>query len=458
MTGWDLPQGALHPDVAFDGRDPVVAYQLGAEVIVATRDTRAVYPCSGLAFPRLASVAGRLWLAYRDPQDRGRIASAGLSVDLGPAWGNDPLCLGGGSVYCQSSSTVTRRALLADGIGPPETLALIPAPTGLSHVDSTGRLVTVDQARRSVAGMTRPSFAGGYVVGEGPESGAILQSLDGTRRITLWPGAVSMTPRLAWSSGHMLVAKWQPGRVMRLTEAEVITVAPVPVPVPTPTPPVPIPTPQPPEPEPVLIPKRLSAAQQEIVDALYARHTDLARGNDDQRRTLMEMIAQTWHARLGKRFGWKSNHGIGIANSKDGGAEIPEGNEFTPNQRQTLYLWDLFNGTTREPHRFPFSEEHNQEQFFVPVEPIDHLADQPVPVPVPPAPVPVPSPPTPVPLPPMPPTCEFAPCDHAQLNDRLDRIEAALLALVVQTARPRPVTLQARYLGTLTGEVGAPKL
>lgn len=82
----------------------------------------------------------------------------------------------------------------------------------------------------------------------------------------------------------------------------------------------------------------------------------------------------------------------------------------------------------------------------------------PAPVLLPPGPEPVPVPSPPVPLPPVPPVCEFAPCDHAAIFARIDRIEAALLALVVQTARPRPITIKGGWLGTLTGEVGAPKL
>jgi hypothetical protein len=124
--------------------------------------------------------------------------------------------------------------------------------------------------------------------------------------------------------------------------------------------------------------------------SLANRHPELANGDDDARRELMQKIAETWRARLGPRFGWKSNHGIGIANSKDAGAEVPAGDTFTPNKRQRLYIWDLFNGTTRKPHPMPvLSIEDNYEQFFVPVEPKDWLADEtptlPVPIPVPPS-------------------------------------------------------------------------
>jgi hypothetical protein len=148
----------------------------------------------------------------------------------------------------------------------------------------------------------------------------------------------------------------------------------------------------PPPPEPIRMEaKRLPDDVHAIVVALHARHLTLAKGSDDDRRILQQKICETVRARKGDRWGWKSNHGIGIANAKDAIAELPAGATFTPNDRQPLYIWDLFNGSTRDPNAQPvMSETNNVEQFFVPVEPIDHLADAPVPPP------PAPPPPAPV--------------------------------------------------------------
>jgi hypothetical protein len=139
-----------------------------------------------------------------------------------------------------------------------------------------------------------------------------------------------------------------------------------------PKPPAPPPTPEPtPEPKP-MEPKRLPQGIHAIVVALYTRHKELARGTDDQRRVLQKMICETVRAHYGPTYGWKSNHGIDIANSTDALAELPAGVVFKRNERQEIHVWDLFDGTSREP--FPPHMSEVVHQFFVPVEPIDHLS------------------------------------------------------------------------------------
>ncbi len=130
--------------------------------------------------------------------------------------------------------------------------------------------------------------------------------------------------------------------------------------------------------EPDMQPKPLLADIHAIVVELHARNLKLAHGSDNDRRVLQKMICQTVCARKGSRFGWKSNHLIAgdDDNAKDALAELPEGDTVKPNQRQPLYIWDLFNGTTRAPNPLPLMSgpEHESAQYFVPVEPLDHLA------------------------------------------------------------------------------------
>lgn len=133
-----------------------------------------------------------------------------------------------------------------------------------------------------------------------------------------------------------------------------------------------------------------------IVVALHARNLKLANGSDDDRRALQKMICETVRARKGRRWGWKSNQGVNVANAKDAIAELPDG-MLVLGERQPLYMWDLFNGTTREPNPLPvMSETEHVEQFFVIVEPIDHLAGVVTPPVQPPS-----QPPTPPPAPPV---------------------------------------------------------
>lgn len=139
--------------------------------------------------------------------------------------------------------------------------------------------------------------------------------------------------------------------------------------------------------------KPLPADVHAIAVALHARHLPLAQGSDDDRRALQKKICETVCARKGPAWGWKSNHGVGVANAKDAIAQLPDGAAMTLGLRQPLYMWDLFNGGTRAPNPLPvMSETEHVDQFFVPVEPIDHLAGvvvQPDPVKPPPGDKPV---------------------------------------------------------------------
>lgn len=92
--------------------------------------------------------------------------------------------------------------------------------------------------------------------------------------------------------------------------------------------------------------------------------------------------------------------------------------------------------------------------------------------------VPVPKPPAPQPPAPKPPDDDDLPSDLQAiavlldavasklaeqtaavqgLNARIDKVEAALIAALAESRKPRPVTLNARILGTVTGTIGAPQ-
>lgn len=162
-----------------------------------------------------------------------------------------------------------------------------------------------------------------------------------------------------------------------------------PIVIPPVVPPVIIPNPVPKHMEAMKLPEDVQA----IVDQLYARNLVLANGDDDQRRELAGLIAETTRARKGPKWGWKSNHGIDGSRSKDGIAFLGD-QELKPNERQDLFMWDLFNGTTRKPNVRPMSETEHTDQYFVPVSPVDHLADVVQPPVTPPGPTPTPPPPT----------------------------------------------------------------
>jgi hypothetical protein len=105
------------------------------------------------------------------------------------------------------------------------------------------------------------------------------------------------------------------------------------------------------------------ARGQQIVEAFYALHTDLAQGSDDDRRELTLMIAEQIRFELGAMWGTKSA-GPGRPPSKDSIAFL------TGDDR--MLGWDWQNGVTREP--WPAGEMTDiTGQMFIAVAPVDRL-------------------------------------------------------------------------------------
>jgi len=104
-------------------------------------------------------------------------------------------------------------------------------------------------------------------------------------------------------------------------------------------------------------------------DGLYAANVALAKGSDDERRTLTRKIAEQVAFMLGPRWGNKKRHGLGDEwQSKDALAYREDDG--------TLTVWDWQNGDTRkrgvnegaEGLRLPANEAD-----FMPVTPTNHL-------------------------------------------------------------------------------------
>lgn len=124
-------------------------------------------------------------------------------------------------------------------------------------------------------------------------------------------------------------------------------------------------------------PMQLTARQQDIVQQLHDKHPEWADahgdGEDDQRRKLAKAIAQQFRFEFGEQWGWKSNHGNTENDAPSKDAIAHRSGPFVQG-RQDLDIFDLFNGGTRQPNNPCFSETENRDQYFVPVEPVNHLA------------------------------------------------------------------------------------
>lgn len=159
------------------------------------------------AFPRLMSDGSDVWLLYREGRSRGGQAilrKNGIVVWRSPSecGGNDPVCFGvehgRPSFAWQKAGT---NEIFSGLVGWPA--AQLPSgegrPTGLSHIQASGLVVLVDDARVSVPGVTRPCWAGALVCGEHPVAGTVVRAEDG-RESHLWATRATFTPRLAYDA------------------------------------------------------------------------------------------------------------------------------------------------------------------------------------------------------------------------------------------------------------------
>jgi hypothetical protein len=296
-------------------------------------------------------------------------------------------------------------------------------PTGLSHIQANGVVVLVDDARMSVPGMTRPSWAGSVVVGEGAASGVVVKETTTGLMAHLWPYEETFTPRVCVDRDLYAVVTWgRPGvRVGYLTTSDLSLPTPGPVPVPTPTP-TPIPAPQ-----------EVPMSLLETVKDVRSRYG--ATMNDDQCVELCNTVA--W---LHRDAGWGlsqkegGTHGVrydGQACAHDilvaaNGAEY---DILTAAGAESRPTWGPTGGVTRPGREW-----------------IAPIAPQGVPV--------VPNPP--VVTPPVQPTPQPVACKYADLSPRLNTMQARFEVLVglVNVLDTRLGLIEARLEG-LAGRLEA---
>ena len=186
------------------------------------------------AFPRLLSALGSWWLIYREGASLG--GRAVLTRDGREVWrspvecgGNDPVCLGGVWFAWQQAGT---NAVRMSNLTPPynEVMHRFGAPTGLSRLVGAD-VILVDEDRGAVPGVTRPSWAGDLVIGEHPDTGALVKAGDG-RVLRLFNEQDAYTPRLAHDTqtGAYAAVTWgrQGVRLAVFGDADLSTPAPPP--------------------------------------------------------------------------------------------------------------------------------------------------------------------------------------------------------------------------------------
>lgn len=331
-----------------------------------------------LGFCRAATTQRGVLTIHGGQSDTAWLIGERVQKNLGPCFGVQPVAISPEFVYIVRTNQVYSKIDLTTFNEQVFQHGVPGSSQGISDIAEDGTIWWAD-AKRIISVDNRkliyPNVRGQLAVGQFENPDQIVGVFKGTNPPTHFTAFETMTyePHVSKSGDRYIICA-RSGRGPLFIEVppfpQLVSESPPPVI----TPPV-IPPPVPP-PSPMLQPKLLPADVHAIAVALYERNTDLAHGSDDQRRVLQQKVCETVRARKGPSWGWKSNHGIGIANSTDAIAELPEGAEFRKNERQPLYMWDLFNGSTRKPNPLPvMSEGEHVEQFFVPVEPIDHLDD-----------------------------------------------------------------------------------
>lgn len=209
-------------DVCFLNGYLFLAYQSGAgenaHVVVEVypkdggdKVIGAQWRSSSGAFPRLYAAHGSWWLAYHDDQEHITLRRDGEVAWKSPvpSGGNDPVCFGRDRDDRHSfawQATLTNEIFVAPLLKPNDQIPEgAGRPTGLSHI--AGSVETVDEARASVTGMTRPAWAGAVVVGEHPDSGVRVRHEDG-REHTFWTGHYTYTPRVAVDGPLYALTTW----------------------------------------------------------------------------------------------------------------------------------------------------------------------------------------------------------------------------------------------------------
>lgn len=119
----------------------------------------------------------------------------------------------------------------------------------------------------------------------------------------------------------------------------------------------------------------LNARQVEIINQLYNLNIPLARGTDEQRRKLTRMIAEQLAFEFGPDWGTKA--------SSPSNPQSKDSISFRLNS-QSFDNWDWQNGDTREPQvRVGQPGQTITGQFFIQVNPTNHIGTIPNPPPIP---------------------------------------------------------------------------
>lgn len=249
---------------------------------------------------------------------------------------------------------------------------LLPAGTGF--IDDSGQPVSRINTFEANRGLNNWIATGGLLFGQGnPEKGAPCEGLvlwDGTAYRQLFAG--SCMELVLHRDGDQFALTFRQDKVGVhfgiFTRQQLLAVPTVDTHEPPPPPKPPKPPLPPFENKMMKLPADVHATFTACVQKFP--HD----GDDDARREAMAKAVETIRARHGLRYVWKSEHSNLSSPSKDGMGFVPlEEGTIIEGQRKRMFIWDMINGTTRQPNDAGESEPIREAYVLTP-EPKDWLA------------------------------------------------------------------------------------
>lgn len=170
----------------------------------------------------------------------------------------------------------------------------------------------------------------------------------------------------------------------------------------------------------------------DVARALHAANPHLVSRDDDLRRALTKKIAEQMAFEFGLEWGQKTQHSNLQFPSKDCVAKVQR---LDGHQIVRGVCWDWQDGTTLQPVEHPHSNDI-AGQFFLPVDPVNHLGGAPGPVP--------PQPPPPADLLGIEAALERLEHTLSDLAGAVDRVEAKVDGVRTSLEDHREATRQTR--------------
>jgi hypothetical protein len=234
-----VADAGINPTITFDGVAIKVSWQLGAVVGIADVDPDALTvdfvqskTLNGgeAAYPEVFHDGTTTWLAYRDgawPYE-GHLINEETGKEhrnLGQIHGSRPVAFGNVNEFAYISAGAAAQWPVRKMELPGGTAAIVrlhAEGTGLSRIDDDGKVISINEDRNAVPGISDPSFGGDAVIGTSDRDGQpCLVALRNGEECVVWQGQDSQNPRMIQVGSRWFFVAWSAkGEGIRLGRLE----------------------------------------------------------------------------------------------------------------------------------------------------------------------------------------------------------------------------------------------